>query len=166
MEDDVSAVGDSSVGIGLSGSRICERVYIELLNSDIRICIDSTCAVSVSKLVHGFVCHTDYKTDVVGLGHQACNITYQVGALLVFEHQAGNIVKINRGIINNGKSGVRIFFCHRFGRVCQHIAYTDDQVILFIYEGFQVRNIVRIGSGFQVVDLYAKIFSCSLKTFP
>ena len=63
------------------------------------------------------------------------------------EYQTGYVRKIDTCVINDGKPGIRVCLCSCFGCVCKHIADTDDQVIVLIYESLNIRSIVCIGSG-------------------
>ena len=142
MEDDICAVGNCGIGIALSACGICERIGVKLLNLHIRIGIQCACTIAVAKEVHVVVCHTDYKTDVVGLCHQTSHIAYQIGSLLLLEHQTAYIVKLDGRIVNDCKLHVRVRLCCGSGSVCKHVAYTDDEIALFINECLNVGNVI------------------------
>ena len=125
----------------------CKGVCVELLDGYIRVRIQGTCTVTVTKLVHGLVCHTCYITDVVGLGGLTCYKTSQVGSLLCAEHQAGNVRKVDGCVIYDRKLDIRVLLCCGSGCICKHVTDADDQVILLICEGLQVRCVVCIGAG-------------------
>ena len=166
MENNISAIGDRGTCVCFSGCRICKGVCVKLLDRNIRICINSTCTIAVSEQVHGFICHTDHYADIVSLCHKTGNVSYQIGSLLLAEHQTSNIGQVNGSVINNSKLTLRICFRSLLGSVCQHIAYADDQVVLFINKRLNVWNVVCISRGLKIIYLNAKILCRLLKTLP
>ena len=82
------------------------------------------------------------------------------------EDKAGYVRQIDGRIIDDSEFGIRVSFCCCSRCISKHVANADDQIIILINKSLQVRSIVSVRSGFQIVNSHTKLLACSLKSFP
>ena len=151
--DNVSALGDHINGSGLTDSGVTEGVGVVLQNFSLGVGRLDTGDVANGELVHGLREHTLNVTNGVGLGHHTGNQTYQVGSLVLSEHQASHVGQIDGAVIDDSELLIGVGLSSLLGSGSQHVAHADDQVVIVIDKGLDVALIVSVGLGLQIADL-------------